>query len=95
MCLGVPGRVVEVFDDRGVLMGTLDFGGVSKTICLALTPEVTVGEYAIVHAGIAISILDEAAAEATLQLFDDIDADTDGDVVRIEETDESPGASAG
>lgn len=69
MCLGVPGRVTDVRDDRGTKMATVDFGGVTKTICLAYVPDVEVGDYAIVHAGFAITRLDEKSAEETLELM--------------------------
>ncbi len=69
MCLGLPGLIVEVLDDRGTLMGTVDFGGATRNICLAYTPEVAVGNYVLVHAGFALSILDEAAAAESLRLF--------------------------
>ncbi len=69
MCLGVPGRVIDTFDDRGTLMGRVDFGGATKTVCLAFTPDIGVGDYAIVHAGAAITVVDEAAAKRSLELF--------------------------
>jgi hydrogenase expression/formation protein HypC len=69
MCLGVPGKVVEVRDDRGTRMATVDFGGVTKEVCLAYVPEVGVGDYTIVHVGFALTKLDEAAALETLALF--------------------------
>ncbi len=69
MCLGIPGRVVETHDDRGTPMATVDFGGVTKTICLAYTPEAVIGDYTIVHAGFAISVVDEQAAHEALALF--------------------------
>lgn len=72
MCLAVPGRVAEIYDDRGTPMGLVDFGGVTKTICLAFTPEVGVGDYTIVHAGFAITVLDEDAARQTLDLFEQL-----------------------
>ena len=46
MCLGVPGRVAEIWDDAGTRMATVDFGGVTKTICLAYVPDADVGDYA-------------------------------------------------
>ncbi len=70
MCLGVPGKVIDVRDERGTRMATVDFGGVTKTVCLAYVPEVGVGDYTIVHAGFAITRLDEASALETLRLFD-------------------------
>ena len=72
MCLGVPGRIVETHMDRGTLMAAVDFGGVTKTVCLAYVPEAEEGQYVIIHAGFAITILDEAAAMASLDLFEEI-----------------------
>ena len=72
MCLGVPGRVVEIYDDRGTRMAIVDFGGVSKAICLGYTPEADIGDYTIVHAGFAISVLDEDAAQESLALFEQL-----------------------
>ena len=69
MCLGVPGQIREIRDERGTRMATVDFGGVSKTICLAYVPEADVGDYAIVHAGFAITRLDEESALETLRLM--------------------------
>ncbi|MCK5713722.1 MAG: HypC/HybG/HupF family hydrogenase formation chaperone, partial [Hyphomicrobiaceae bacterium] len=60
MCLGIPGRIVEIRDDGGFPMGVVDFGGVKREVCLAyLAGEVDVGDYAIVHVGFAISKVDE------------------------------------
>ncbi len=69
MCLAVPGRVQAVFDADGVRMGKLNFDGVVKDVCLAYLPDLGVGEYAIVHAGFAISRVDEATAADTLRAF--------------------------
>jgi hydrogenase expression/formation protein HypC len=72
MCLGVPGKVLEIREERGTRMATVDFGGVTKNVCLAYLPEVQVGAYTIVHAGFAITQLDETSALETLQLFRDL-----------------------
>ncbi len=70
MCLGVPGRVIEISGEAGgVRMGKVDFGGIRKEVCLAYLPDIEVGDYAIVHVGFAISRLDEASALATLETF--------------------------
>ena len=59
MCLGVPGEVVEIGEERaGLLMGKVSFGGVVREVCLAYTPEVQVGQYVLVHVGFALSQLD-------------------------------------
>lgn len=69
MCLAVPGKVIEVRDDRGTRMATVNFDGIQKEICLAYLPDIEVGEYVIVHVGFAISRLDEEAAMETLAMF--------------------------
>ncbi|QDV40764.1 Hydrogenase isoenzymes formation protein HypC [Stieleria neptunia] len=70
MCLAVPGKVESIFDENQMRMGKVNFGGVVKEVCLAFLPDIEVGEYAIVHAGFAISQIDEASAEETLRTFD-------------------------
>lgn len=72
MCLAVPGKIIEKRDERGTTMGTIDFDGVRKEICLAYLPDIEVGSYAIVHAGFAISQVDEASALETLRMFDEL-----------------------
>ena len=68
MCLGIPGRVVEVHDDRGLAMGVVDFGGVRREVCLAyVADQVRPGDYALVHVGFAISRIDEAEARRTFE----------------------------
>lgn len=72
MCLAVPGKVVEIREERGTRMATIDFDGITKDICLAYLPEMEIGDYAIVHVGFAISKVDEASALETLQMFRDL-----------------------
>jgi hydrogenase expression/formation protein HypC len=74
MCLAVPGKIVDVRDEGGTRMATVDFDGIRKDICLAYLPEMQVGEYAIVHVGFAISRVDEASALETLALFRELGA---------------------
>ncbi|MFO0804302.1 MAG: HypC/HybG/HupF family hydrogenase formation chaperone [Gemmataceae bacterium] len=69
MCLALPGRLIRRFDQDGVPMGVLEFGGVRKDACLACLPDLVEGEYAVVHAGFAIGRVDEAAALAALRDF--------------------------
>ena len=60
MCLGVPGRVVRVDENAiGMTMGIVSFGGITKEVCLAYTPEAKAGDWVLVHVGFAISKLDE------------------------------------
>ena len=72
MCLAIPGQVVEIFPDSGALMGKVNFGGITKTVCLEYVPEITVGEYTIVHVGFALNRIDEASARETLKMFEDL-----------------------
>jgi hydrogenase expression/formation protein HypC len=69
MCLGVPGKVVEVYRERDLHMGKVDFGGVLKRVCLEYIPDIAVGEYAIVHVGFALTRLAEAEAERVFALL--------------------------
>lgn len=69
MCLGIPGQVQEIYQQDGLLMGRVDFGGVSKEVCLDYVPEVEVGDYTIVHVGFAITRLDQESARESLRLF--------------------------
>lgn len=69
MCLAVPGRIAEIYEAHGTRMAKLDFGGISKEVCLAYLPDAVVGDYAIVHVGFAISRIDEASAQETLRHF--------------------------
>jgi hydrogenase expression/formation protein HypC len=74
MCLGIPGKVIEIHEEQGLRMGRVDFGGVRRDACLSYLPEVVPGDYVIVHVGFAISQLDEAEAMETLELLREIDA---------------------
>ena len=80
MCLAVPGRVLNIEGDT-LRMATVSFGGVTKSVSLALVPEAGVGDYVIVHVGFAISKLDEEAARRTLQTYADLAASGSPDAV--------------
>ena len=69
MCLAIPGRVTETTDGDLMRMGKVDFGGVTREVSLAYLPEVAVGDFVIVHAGFAISQVDEAEAQETLDML--------------------------
>lgn len=69
MCLGIPGKVIEIYEKHGTRMGKVDFGGIVKETCLSFVPEVEVGDYTIIHVGFAITQLDEEAALETLEHF--------------------------
>ena len=69
MCLGIPGQIKAIYERNGVRMGTVDFNGIAKEVCLAYLPELEVGDFTIVHVGFAITKLDEQSARETLALF--------------------------
>jgi hydrogenase expression/formation protein HypC len=72
MCLGIPGKILEKFDENGFSMAKVDFNGVVIKVCIDTTPDANIGDYIIVHAGFAINRLEEKEAIETLSLLDDI-----------------------
>jgi hydrogenase expression/formation protein HypC len=91
MCLGVPGKVVDVFERDGVRMGTVDFGGIRREACLEYAPEVELGHFVVIHVGFAIGVVDEEEAARSYALLAEmdnlefIDLPQDPDGVRPEE----------
>ncbi len=73
MCLGIPGKVVEIYQRDGMRMGKVDFGGVVREACLEYLPDIQAGDYTIVHVGFGISRLDEKEARETLELLQQMD----------------------
>ena len=72
MCLGVPGKIVEIHEVAGLRMGKVDFGGVYREACLAYVPEAQVGDYTVIHVGFAISRLSEEEAQSSLAALQEI-----------------------
>ena len=72
MCLGIPGKIIEVYETDGLKMGKIDFGWIVKEACLAYVPEAQPGDYTIIHVGFALNIIDEEEAQKTLELFAEI-----------------------
>lgn len=72
MCLGIPGKVIEIYEANGTRMGKVDFSGIQKEVCLAYLPQIQVGDYTIVHVGFAITQLDEGSALETLAMFNEM-----------------------
>jgi hydrogenase expression/formation protein HypC len=69
MCLGIPGRIVEVWEENGARMARADFAGELRKVCLAYLPDLAVGDHILAHAGFALTRLDEQEAKATLDLM--------------------------
>ena len=72
MCLGVPGKVVEIYEVSGLKMGKVDFGGVTREACLAYVPEIAIGEYTVIHVGFAISQISEEEAMLSLETIQEL-----------------------
>jgi hydrogenase expression/formation protein HypC len=70
MCLGIPGKVVTTYREHDVLMGKVDFCGVSKCVCLEHVPQVQPGDYVLVHVGFALSTIDEAEARLVFDFLE-------------------------
>ena len=72
MCLAVPGKIIEIYEQTGLLMGKVDFGGVIREVCLTYVPEAKIGDYTVIHVGFALNLIDEKEALETLALLDEI-----------------------
>ena len=81
MCLGIPAKIIEVYEKDSLKMAKVDFGGIVKEACLAYVPEAEVGQYALIHVGFAISLMDEEEAQETLKLLQEI-ADLEDEIPR-------------
>ena len=78
MCLGIPGEVIDVREEEGLRVGKVRFGGALRDVCLECVPDVKVGEFVLVHVGMAISKLDAAEAERTYALLRELAAAEEG-----------------
>jgi hydrogenase expression/formation protein HypC len=75
MCLGIPGKILSIQPDApGAPMGKVSFSGVARDVCLAYVPEAVVGDYVIVHAGFALSRMDEEEAQQVFTLLAELAA---------------------
>ncbi len=83
MCLGVPGKIVEIYETNGLRMGKIDFGGVTREACLAYVPEAKTGDYTLIHVGFALNIISETEARETLELLSQI-SDIDNEITTSE-----------
>jgi hydrogenase expression/formation protein HypC len=73
MCLAIPGKVIEVFEDRGLRMARVDFGGTVRKACLEHLPEAGLGDYVLVHVGMALSRVDPEEAARTYRFLEELD----------------------
>ncbi|HEY4310278.1 MAG TPA: HypC/HybG/HupF family hydrogenase formation chaperone [Pirellulales bacterium] len=70
MCLGIPGRIVDTYQENDMPMGKVDFSGIQKRICLAHTPAATTGQYVIVHVGFSLQVIDEDEARQVFNFLE-------------------------
>ena len=73
MCLAIPGKVVEIFDEAGLVMGNVDYSGALSKVCLEYVPEIQIGQYTVVHAGFALSIIDEEEAKKSIEVWTEME----------------------
>jgi hydrogenase expression/formation protein HypC len=85
MCLAIPGKVIEAFQKDGMMMARVQFGGIVREACLEYVPDTQVGEYVLVHVGFAISKVDEAEAQRTYELLQEMDQLTELEAPVVEE----------
>jgi hydrogenase expression/formation protein HypC len=69
MCLAIPGKVIQVYEQGSLRMAKVQFGGIVRETCLAYLPDAGIGDYVLVHVGFAISRIDEAEARRTYELL--------------------------
>jgi hydrogenase expression/formation protein HypC len=70
MCLAIPGKILDTRDCGGMRVGKVQFGGVTRDICLEYVPEAGLGDYVVVHVGFAISRIDAEEAQRTYELLE-------------------------
>ena len=70
--MAIPGKLIEIYDEHGLKMGRLDYSGTINTACLEYVPEIEIGQYAIIHAGFALNIIDEEEARKSFEVWDEM-----------------------
>ncbi len=73
MCLGIPGKITEIYTSGTLKMAKVDFGGVTREACIETIPDLQVGEYTIIHAGFALNRMSEKEARETLDVLRELD----------------------
>ena len=72
MCLAIPGKLIKILENTGLKMGEVDYDRTVSQVCLEYVPEIEIGQYTVVHAGFALSILDAEEAQKTLDLWQEL-----------------------
>ena len=74
MCLAIPGKIIETYRENDVLMGKIDFNGISKRACLEHVLQAQAGDYVLVHVGFALAVVDEIEAKRVFEYLDEMKA---------------------
>ncbi|HYU15779.1 MAG TPA: HypC/HybG/HupF family hydrogenase formation chaperone [Candidatus Acidoferrum sp.] len=72
MCLGIPGEIVEMREENGLVLGVVKFGGITREVCLSCIEDAKVGEFVLVHVGFAIAKVDRAEAEHAYRTLEEL-----------------------
>lgn len=72
MCLAIPGKVIEIIEENGLKMGKISYSGTVNKACLEYVPDIQVGQYTVVHAGFALSIIDEEEAMKSYKIWQEL-----------------------
>ncbi len=72
MCLAIPGEIIEVHDKHGMRFGNVQFGGITREVCLECVPDARVGEFVLVHVGMAIARIDAEAAARAVEVLEQL-----------------------
>lgn len=72
MCLAIPGKVIEIYQEAGLKMGRIDYAGTINAVCLEYVPEIIIGQYTVVHAGFALSVIDEEEARRSYEAWQEL-----------------------
>lgn len=88
MCLGIPGEIVDVRDEKGLRFANVRFGGITRSVCLEYVPEAVVGDFVVVHVGFAISTIDPDEARRTYELLETL-GETDDLNIGLDKPDEA------
>jgi hydrogenase expression/formation protein HypC len=73
MCLAVPGKVESIWgDEPEFLTGKVDFAGLKKEVSFAFVPEVQIGDYVLVHVGMALQVIDPKEAQRTFEALKEL-----------------------
>ncbi len=81
MCLGIPGKVIEIHREHEIRMGKVDFGGVFKSVCLEHVEDAEIGDYVLVHVGFALAKIDEEEAKRVFEVLEEM-----GELGEVRET---------